>query len=127
MMIIAKKSIPRRAVLKGAGAVLALPMLDAMNPALAAPPPAPVRMSFINVPNGIIGGGQYTVPAGQWTPTTTGSGFDMPRTLAPIARFRENMLVLSGLDQNAATQQLFEPGGFHARGCAAWTTGTHCK
>jgi hypothetical protein len=126
-MIITKKAIPRRAVLRGAGASLALPFLDAMTPALAAVATRPIRMAFIAVPNGIIQGGKYTVPEGQWTPTVTGSGFDMPRTLAPIARFRENMLLLTGLDQKEARPLSFEIAGEHPRSCTAWTTGTHAK
>ena len=53
-MVINKKYIPRRAFLRGAGAALALPMLDAMTPALSAEATRPIRLGFIQVPNGII-------------------------------------------------------------------------
>ena len=53
-MLITRKSIPRRTFLRGAGAALALPMLDAMTPALAAATERPIRMTFIEVPNGIM-------------------------------------------------------------------------
>ena len=53
-MVIFKKAIPRRAFLRGAGATLALPMLDAMTPAFAQSAKRPVRMAFIQCPNGIM-------------------------------------------------------------------------
>ena len=61
-MVITRKSIPRRAFLRGAGAVLALPVLDAMTPALSAETARPIRMAFIEVPNGIM--------MDKWTPAT---------------------------------------------------------
>ena len=53
-MVIFKKSIPRRTFLRGAGAVLALPMLDSMTPAFAVETKRPIRMAFMEVPNGIF-------------------------------------------------------------------------
>ena len=53
-MIITKKAIPRRAVLRGLGAAVALPMLDAMIPAMANTAPKPVRrLAIVYVPNGM--------------------------------------------------------------------------
>ena len=52
-MVITRKAIPRRAFLRGAGAALALPVLDAMTPALSAETARPIRMGFMQVPNGI--------------------------------------------------------------------------
>ena len=55
-MMLTRKHLPRRTFLKGMGATIALPMLDAMAPALASPATAkaPVRVAFFYVPNGII-------------------------------------------------------------------------
>ena len=71
-MMITKKSISRRTLLKGLGATVALPFLDAMVPALAAPgssaaKPA-TRFGAVYVPNGVI--------PGKWFPTTEGAGFE---------------------------------------------------
>jgi hypothetical protein len=118
-MVILRKSIPRRAFLRGAGATLALPLLDAMTPALAAEPARPIRMAFVEVPNGIM--------MDKWTPATEGAGFALTPILAPLAQFRERMLVLSGLDQNQSKALATEVGGDHPRACTAWLTGAHAK
>src|SRR5579862_3064310 len=118
-MIIARKSIPRRAFLRGTGAVLALPVLDAMTPALSAEPARPIRLSFVEVPNGIM--------MDKWTPATEGANFALTPILEPLASFRDHMLVLSGLDQNQSKALATEVGGDHPRACTAWLTGTHAK
>src|ERR1700730_1150801 len=110
-MIIARKSIPRRAFLRGTGAVLALPVLDAMTPALAADPARPIRMSFIEVPNGIM--------MDKWTPATEGADFALTPVLEPLADFQDRMLVLSGLDQQKVAGLSFEVAGDHPRACTA--------
>lgn len=93
-MIVAKKAIPRRTVLRGMGATLALPLLESMLPAmtpLARTAAAPaIRFGAIYVPNGVI--------PGRWFPTTEGTGFELSPTLEPLAPFRDRLLVLSGLD-----------------------------
>src|SRR4029077_8182922 len=120
-MVIFKKSIPRRTFLRGAGAALALPLLDAMTPALAAETKRPIRMGFIQVPNGIFD------LRNEWTPKTTGSDWEITRTLEPLAAFRDRMVVLSGLDNQQAAGLNYEVGGDHPRACTAWLTGTHAK
>ena len=92
-MVITRKSIPRRTFLRGAGAVLALPVLDAMTPALAVEAKRPIRLAFIQVPNGIMN------LKDEWTPKTEGADFELTRTLAAADVFRDRMVVLSGLDQ----------------------------
>jgi hypothetical protein len=121
-MVIRKLHLSRRAVLRRAGATLALPMLDAMIPAcaVAAPETArPIRLSFIEVPNGIV--------MDQWTPKTEGAGFALTPILEPLARFKDRMLVLSGLNQYQAEMLASESGGDHPRACTAWLTGSHAK
>jgi hypothetical protein len=121
-MVIRKKSISRRAVLRGAGATLALPMLDAMIPALAIAAPdsvRPIRMSFIEVPNGII--------MDKWTPKSEGASFEITPVLEPLAAHKSRMLVISGLDQHQAEAFANEVGGDHPRACTAWLTGAHAK
>ena len=119
MVIITRKSIPRRTFLRGAGAAFALPMLDAMTPALAAATERPIRMTFIEVPNGIM--------MDKWTPSTQGANFAMTPILEPLAPFRDRMLVLSGLDQQQSAALGFEIAGDHPRACTAWLTGAHAK
>jgi hypothetical protein len=122
-MMITKKAIPRRTILQGMGAALALPLLDAMSPALAALPGTAkrtTRLSFVYAPNGMI--------VSEWTPATEGAAFELTPTLQPLAPFRDRMLVLSGLNHNAAYAL---PGegelAPHERAGATFLTGVHPK
>ncbi len=92
-MFLFKKHLSRRTVLKGAGATIALPLLDAMIPAgtalaqtAAAPSP---RLGFVYFPHGAL--------QEEWTPTRTGRDFDFPFILAPLEPVREYVTVVSGL------------------------------
>jgi len=120
-MVIFKVAIPRRTFLRGVGATLALPVLDAMTPAFAAPSTRPTRMAFMQTPNGIFN------LNGEWTPKTVGGNFELTRTLEPLAPFKDRMLVISGLDNQQAAGLTGEIGGDHPRACTAWLTGTHAK
>jgi hypothetical protein len=120
-MVVFKKAIPRRTFLRGVGATLALPMLDAMTPALTAATTRPIRMSFLQTPNGIFN------LRNEWTPKTVGANWEMTRTLEPLAAFKDRMLVISGLDSQQAAGLTGEVGGDHPRACTAWLTGTHAK
>lgn len=120
-MMLAKRTIPRRSFLRGAGAAIALPLLDAMIPALATPAEriaAARRFSIVYVPNG--------VNMEFWTPTATGTAFELPQTLAPLASFRKQMLVLSGL-HNSAGDALPGEGESapHERAGGVFLTGVH--
>ena len=120
-MMIFKKAIPRRTFLQGVGATLALPLLDGMVPAMAAVGDSKRvnRLSFVYVPNGII--------MDKWTPATEGAGFEMTPILEQVAPFRDQMLVLSGLDCKHANPLPGEGGGDHERGSGAFLTGSHPK
>ena len=121
-MIVSKKSLERRTFLRGIGAAVALPLLDSMTPAFAAPSRqgalAPTRMAFLYVPNGII--------MKDWTPPADGTSFEYPATLKPIEAFRDQTLVLSNLDHYNG-QSLGDGAGDHARAGATWLTGCHPK
>ena len=95
-------SLSRRTLLRGLGAAISLPLLDAMVPATA-----PVRLAFIYVPNGVI--------MDRWTPESI---------LAPLAPHLDNVLVLSGLTQNTG-RALGDAAGDHARASATYLTGVH--
>jgi uncharacterized protein DUF1552 len=122
-MMIFKKAIPRRTFLKGVGATLALPMLDAMIPAFAGPADTaakPVlRMGFVYVPNGII--------MDKWTPLKEGAGFEITPVMEALAPFHDRLLVLSGLDQKQANPLPGEGGAYHTRASAVYLTGVHPK
>ena len=87
-----KKAISRRTVLKGAGAALALPMLDAMTPAFAQAPAPIHRFQTVYIPNGMAM--EY------WSPATFGRGFEITPVLKPLSRYKDRMLLLSGLNAN---------------------------
>lgn len=121
-MIVTKRALPRRTFLRGAGATLALPLLDAMVPAMSAigkTPAAPKsRLSFIYVPNGAV--------MNRWTPADSGRAFSFTPTLLPLEPFRDQTLVVSNLAQMQANS--FDDGaGDHSRGTAAWLSGVHAK
>ena len=96
-MTLINKSLPRRTVLRGLGATLALPFLDAMAPASssraarAAGKPAH-RFQAFYVPNGMAM--EY------WTPSGEGAGFELSPILEPLAPYRDQLIVLSGLRAN---------------------------
>jgi hypothetical protein len=115
-MIVTRKHLHRRSFLKGMGAVVALPVLDAMTPALARAAQAPVRLAFTYVPNGIV--------MNDWTPAAEGAAYEFTRILKPLEPFRKDMLVLSGLaHRNGAA--LGDGPGDHARAGASYLTGVH--
>ena len=123
-MMIFKKAIPRRMFLRGVGTTLALPLLDGMIPAFAAPRQtaaarSPVRFSLVYLPNGRM--------MDHWTPTTVGAGFELSPTLAPLASFQDQMLVLSGLEHATGRALLGEDTGDHGRAGATYLTGVHPK
>src|SRR4051812_18606030 len=111
--------LSRRAVLKGVGAAVALPLLEAMlpetAPGAAAAPAAPLRMAFLYVPNG--------KHMADWTPRTVGPLDDLPATLRPLAPFKQELMVLSGLTLDKARAHGDGPGD-HARAMAAFLTGS---
>ena len=121
-MIITQKSLPRRTFLRGLGTTLALPLLDAMVPAMAATRStaanAATRLGFVYVPNGII--------QKAWLPSKEGAGFDFAPTMKPLEPFREKLLVMSNLTQNGG-RALGDGAGDHARAGASWLTGVHPK
>ena len=122
-MIITKKHLPRRTILRGMGATLALPFLDSMVPALSAgsmTAAAPVRrLGVVYVPNGIY--------MDRWTPAGDGTALEITPTLEPLAPFRQQMIMLSGLSALEGLRAPGEAGGDHARAAGAYLTGAHPK
>ncbi len=119
-MIITKKRLDRRTFLRGAGATLALPFLDAMRPAFAGSSAKVVkRLAIAYVPNGII--------MDHWTPAGEGTAVELPAILQPLAPFRDRILILSGLGSRPAFPEPGEGTGDHARAAATFLTGVHPK
>jgi hypothetical protein len=114
---VTKKALPRRTFLRGIGATIALPMLDAMVPAFAADRgPKTPRLGFVYVGNGIV---HKTFKL-----TGLGKTFEFSPVLRPLATLRDYMTVVSGLD-HAQANNLGDGTGDHPRSSAAWLTGVH--
>jgi Protein of unknown function (DUF1552) len=115
------KWISRRTVLRGIGASVALPLLEAMGPGSSRAEAGdrngpPLRMAFLYVPNGAHMPG--------WTPGQVGAAFELPPSLEPLHAVKDDVCVLSGLTLNAA-RALGDGGGDHARSMASFLTGRH--
>ena len=111
------KHVPRRTVLRGLGASVALPFLDAMRPAFAAAPEVPaLRLAFTYVPNGVT--------LADWTPQGVGPDFELSRILKPLEPHRDQLLVLSGLALKNGNA-LGDGPGDHARAGGSFLTGAH--
>lgn len=114
-------TLSRRTLLRGAGAALALPMLERMMPLTAlatSAPEAPMRLAFLFVPNGMS--------MQQWTPTAAGNLNQLPPLLEPLREFKDSLNILTGLSQYHAEANGDGPGD-HARSAAAWLTGVQPK
>ncbi|MFM2220413.1 MAG: hypothetical protein RLZZ553_161 [Verrucomicrobiota bacterium] len=107
------KPLPRRSFLKGTGATLALPWLEAMMPAKAATSGSliPHRIAFLYMPNG--------VRPDRWTPEGDGSRFKLSPILRPLEKHREDLLIFTGLQNKAS----FSGDGHYVK-TGGWLTGT---
>jgi Protein of unknown function (DUF1552) len=117
-MIITKMALPRRTFLHGIGAALALPLLDAMVPALSAMAATaqPVRrLGYIYIPHG--------APMATWMPPGEGTLSELSPALSPLAAFRDQMVVLTNLE----LKQAQGPGGNHALSNATFLSATRGK
>jgi hypothetical protein len=110
-MFISKKHLSRRTMLRGAGAAIALPLLDAMIPAgtalaqtAAAPRP---KLGFFYFPHGAL--------MDKWTPAAAGKDFELTPILSPLAKYKERMTIVSNLRNTAA-----EGAGVHATSPGTW-------
>lgn len=115
--MITRKALGRRTFLRGAGAAIALPALDAMSPAFASstlPGKTPVRMAFVYVPNGI--------DMRHWSPSYEGALGELPRILKPLEPFKQDITLLGNLTHNNGRALLDGPGD-HGRCCGAYLTG----
>jgi len=139
-MIITGKHLPRRTFLQGMGAMVALPMLDAMIPVGAppvrrwgalggalAPKTDPTRLVCIEMVHGAAGSNQYGASQNFWSPAATGSAFDLgPTALSPLDLYRKYLTIISNTDVRMA--EAYKPeeiGGDHFRSSAVFLTQAH--
>ena len=120
--MIVMKALSRRTVLRGLGTAVALPLLDAMVPALTAQVNTPAkgvrRLGVVYHPNGVI----YD----NWLPKGVGRDFEFSRTLLPLEPFRDQLNVITGLSSHQA-EALGDGGGDHSRASGSYLTGVHVK
>jgi len=123
-MFITKKHLSRRTLLRGAGAAIALPLLDSMIPAgtaLAQTAAKPkMRLGCIYIPHGVT--------MDKWTPATTGRGFELTEILSPLAPVRDQICVVSGLTHAPVAPWAGEDSGGannHNRAGAVFLSGAH--
>ena len=121
-MIVARKAISRRTMLRGIGTAVALPLLDAMVPALTAaqntPAKAVRRLGVVYHPNGVI----YD----KWLPKGVGTEFELSLVLSPLEPFRDKLVVITGLASDQA-EALGDGGGDHSRASGTYLTGVHVR
>src|ERR1043166_5852458 len=116
MNFLTGKHVDRRTLLRGLGTAIALPALEAMFPALAAPVKQPRRIGVVYVPNGVI--------MKDWKPAAPGTVFVCPRILKPLEPFRQDITLLSGLANHAAEKAR---GGGHAKATGSFLSGAPPK
>jgi hypothetical protein len=116
-MIVTKKSLSRRTILKGLGAAISLPFLDAMVPAFAKSTfanGAPLRLAWFYIPNG--------VDMRYWTPAADGALSELPSLLAPMQAVKSDITVLSNLTTHWG-RALQDGPGDHGRALGSYMTG----
>ena len=116
--LLTRKALDRRSFLRGIGAAVALPMLDAMSPAFAASTKAPVRMGFVYVPNGM--------DVRNWNLDYEGKLGTLSRIMKPLEPMRDEITVLGNLTHNNGRALLDGPGD-HGRCCGSYLTGIQPK
>ncbi len=132
-MYLTKKHLSRRTVLKGVGATVALPFLEAMVPArtvLAKTAAAgKTRLAAIEMVHGAAGSTQFGLAKNLWSPAAVGRGFDLtPSSLSPLEPFRDYLTIVSNTDcKNAEAFGPGEIGGDHFRSSAVFLTQAHPK
>jgi hypothetical protein len=131
-MFITKKHIPRRTILQGAGAAIALPFLEAMVPAqtvLSKTAAAPrSRFAAIEIVHGSAGATMYGTEKNLWSPGKDGRGFEFSETLKSLEPFRDYVTIVSHTDCTGADPLTPEEvGADHFRSSAVFLSGSHPK
>jgi len=129
MNFITQKHLHRRTLLKGLGAAIALPFLDAMVPVRAAAQTRKVRLVAMEMVHGSAGATAFGATKNLWAPAATGSAFDLsPTSMSPLEPWREYLTIVSNTDvRNAEAFLPPEIGGDHFRSAAVFLTQSHPK
>jgi hypothetical protein len=128
MNFLTHKHLDRRTVLKGIGATIALPLLDAMVPAVrASAADRKLRLVAVEMVHGAAGSTAYGLEKNLWAPAATGSAFDLsPTALSPLEPWRDYVTIVSNCDvRNAEAFLPPEIGGDHFRSAAVFLTQSH--
>ncbi len=129
-MYLTQKSLSRRTLLRGLGATLALPWLDAMQPAgRVAAASRPLRLVCLEMVHGAAGTTPWGRTAHLWAPAATGAAFDLtPSSLRPLDPWRAHLTIVSQTDaRNAEALDPAEIGGNHTRASSVFLTQAHPK
>lgn len=132
-MFLTGRALSRRAMLKGMGASVALPFLEAMVPvaayAKASARQAVTRLICLEQVHGAAGSSAYGQQHNLWSPATTGRDFDLsPTSLKPLDAFRDHLTIISNTDvPSADPTEAREIGGDHFRSSATYLTQTYPK
>ena len=131
-MFITRTHISRRTALRGLGATIALPFLDAMIPArtaFAKTGLGKIRLSAIEMVHGAAGSTAIGIEKNLWSPAKVGTDFDLsPSSLAPLEAYRDHLTIISNTDvKNAEAINPPEIGGDHFRSSATFLTQMHPK
>jgi hypothetical protein len=118
MNFVTKKHLSRRALLRGIGAAVSLPLLDSMAPSMKAATTPKSRLGFVYVPHGAV--------MDKWTPAAEGTSFEMTQILSPLTPYRDRLTIISGLADKAAESQ-GDGGGDHSRAAPSYLSGVHPK
>jgi len=128
-MLLTQRHLPRRTVLKGLGATIALPLLDAMVPvrAAAAASTRKLRLVAMEMVHGCAGSTTFGLKKNLWSPAETGRSFDLaPTSLAALEPYRDYLTIVSNTDvHNAEAFTPPEIGGDHFRSAAVFLTQAH--
>ncbi len=132
MEFITGKHLSRRTFLRGAGATVALPLLDAMVPAgrlWAREVADPTRLVCIEMVHGSAGSSGFGAAQNYWSPAATGRGFDLsPTALSSLEPYRDYLTIISDTDvESAEATKPKEIGGDHFRSSATFLTQSHPK
>ncbi len=132
MEFITGKHLSRRTFLRGAGATVALPLLDAMVPAgrlWAREVADPTRLVCIEMVHGAAGSSGFGAAKNYWSPAATGRGFDLsPTALSSLEPYRDYLTIISDTDvETAEATKPKEIGGDHFRSSATFLTQSHPK
>ncbi|WP_420449590.1 DUF1552 domain-containing protein [Candidatus Palauibacter sp.] len=132
MEFITGKHLSRRTFLRGAGATVALPLLDAMVPAgrlWAREVADPTRLVCIEMVHGAAGSSGFGAAQNYWSPAATGRGFDLsPTALSSLEPYRDYLTIISDTDvETAEATKPKEIGGDHFRSSATFLTQSHPK